>query len=592
MLGVWDEERKISEDGKLSSLVIFGTPSGGGNQETKLTLRHDEMAGMRAESSYDVVVSAEDVSDVDESGWLSFAADDGGSPDTYGSSLSVGDILAGEQVDFWVKCVVPPSQPAGVRHDIYIRVDSSRTGNSLTVDMSKGTYRNCMFTSDGLVFDYAFPSGEWVSDWIDVSSVATGIDFVIPEIYGDNVSISMRTSLGDESSASGWTEDVSHMDLSDSHIQLRAMWVRPSGVSWSGLSRRVYGNIDFSVFRHLDVAGEIPDGYSPGGQWGSPPFSVIWSGSFFAEQPSSYSFTLQGSDGMRLVVDGETVIDDWSTKPFSGGGSISSNIVYGAKDLYGGWHRIEIQYYYADHSEEPLAFNPFVAMTVEIDGSYVPVSLSMFSPINMRPTVDTIRVFYSGAGVRKVDCGIFVGASDTRLISLPKYVSTKEFAPELLAESFNADTVWFEMDTDVSFSSSDYATFSGVKDGYLFSGKSSTGYRPQGQWYWRARSENDGDFGDWSEIREFTILPFMSSPPLMYLHVNVGHEEVDSVNQKRYVYLNENVGLKEFTPDDESRFFFLNANVDLGHGAVVYPIEDRTEGRKEDFDGDDEIFED
>ena len=53
MLGVWDEDRKISEDGKLSSLVIFGTPSSGGTQEVKLTLRHDEMIGMRAESSFD-----------------------------------------------------------------------------------------------------------------------------------------------------------------------------------------------------------------------------------------------------------------------------------------------------------------------------------------------------------------------------------------------------------------------------------------------------------------------------------------------------------------------------------------------------------
>jgi hypothetical protein len=78
---------------------------------------------------------------------------------------------------------------------------------------------------------------------------------------------------------------------------------------------------------------------SPGGYWLDKPvdgFAATWSGFFTFEAAGDYSFDAVTSDRVRVLVDGELVLDDWGG--FAGLHAASASLAIAA-----GTHRIDIQ---------------------------------------------------------------------------------------------------------------------------------------------------------------------------------------------------------------------------------------------------------
>ena len=107
-----------SENGEITSPIIFKFTQAGGNEERQLFLRHDVLAGEGAESSTAVIIDPIDLatSSGDQSTWIQVAADVAGSPGTYaaaGASKNLGDVNLGATVPFWIKATVPANTESG-----------------------------------------------------------------------------------------------------------------------------------------------------------------------------------------------------------------------------------------------------------------------------------------------------------------------------------------------------------------------------------------------------------------------------------------------------------------------------------------------
>ncbi|GAC1393417.1 MAG: hypothetical protein NVSMB47_00700 [Polyangiales bacterium] len=69
-------------------------------------------------------------------------------------------------------------------------------------------------------------------------------------------------------------------------------------------------------------------------------FSVRWSGDVRVDQADTFTFETLSDDGVRLIVDGKTVIDDWT-------GHLETPDK-GALALTAGWHSIRLEYFQLD----------------------------------------------------------------------------------------------------------------------------------------------------------------------------------------------------------------------------------------------------
>src|SRR5690606_15400657 len=118
-----------------------------------------------------------------------------------------------------------------------------------------------------------------------------------------------------------------------------------------------------------------------------------------------------------------------------------------------------------------------------------------------------------------------------------------------------------------------------------------TGSRPPGIWYWRARGILNGVYSAWSDWTFLEILPLKTNDEYLYINVNVGLEVHDPIIDERHVYVNANVGVEQIDTIEFDRHQYMNVNIDKGIGEVIYPLYDRTLGRKFDFDGDEEFEE-
>jgi PA14 domain len=76
---------------------------------------------------------------------------------------------------------------------------------------------------------------------------------------------------------------------------------------------------------------------SPGAGVQSEHFAVQWHGQLLAPESGKFTFTTNADDGIRVYIDGNKIIDDWSDhKPHEASGSI---------DLLSGKHTIQVDYY-------------------------------------------------------------------------------------------------------------------------------------------------------------------------------------------------------------------------------------------------------
>jgi hypothetical protein len=584
LLRVWAEDPysgyAVSQSGSQSSPIIFKLPPEGGVREVQLWLRHDELSGEFAQSSYNVELSGGDDFPPDNSDWLEFAPDVAGSPGTYSSSLAVGDVLGGQVYPFWMRLSVPNTPETGVREDVYIRLTSSRTPQQQLIDLSRGEFFNCAYSlaKDAVVFDpLSHIEGEWKSNWTD-SSGFLSLDGVTYKTHGTIVRLFYRASLdATEETATAWTSEISEVDFSN-YIQIRAVFSRNDVVGQTGLVRGIYGNTDFSVFR-AQANGFIPNTTSPGDTLPSPK-SVKWSGYFKAPTTGMYTFRTVSNDGHRAFINDQLVLDNWTLT--TGNTTVSST---GSIFLQEGWHPVEWQYFHESGSIETIT--TFVTMPSATERA---ITLADFSPVEMELRVDEIKLLYGGSKVQKFDIQMYDGPDVPILLAPPNGYETPLFSPELTVYQRNCEYVEFQMDTSTTFASSNLAQWiEPCVPGSEVVGKAPIETRPPGLYFWRARGMLNFINSAWSDWRFLVILPLETEDSFLYLNVNVGLPVHDTIIDDRHVYINVNLGFFPYNPIIWSRHLYKNVNIATAIGKIIYPLYDDTPTRKEEFDGDDDF---
>lgn len=107
-------------------------------------------------------------------------------------------------------------------------------------------------------------------------------------------------------------------------------------------------------------------------------FSVRWSGKIEADSDGSYSFVGVSDNGIRLVIDGVTIIDNWTSH------TVTSN--YSSATLTTGLHDIEVEYYddlgdgvakilWRPPGQDYIGTIPDTKLYHLVGGSYVPGGL-------------------------------------------------------------------------------------------------------------------------------------------------------------------------------------------------------------------------
>jgi hypothetical protein len=110
----------------------------------------------------------------------------------------------------------------------------------------------------------------------------------------------------------------------------------------SGLTGTYYDNSDFtgaSVTRvDRTINFQWSSGVAPAAGIGAPAYSVRWTGRLAAQFTERYTFSLRSDEGIRLLLDGNVVIDD-SSPHAAHTATASVNLVAGAL------HTVELDYY-------------------------------------------------------------------------------------------------------------------------------------------------------------------------------------------------------------------------------------------------------
>jgi len=124
-----------------------------------------------------------------------------------------------------------------------------------------------------------------------------------------------------------------------------------AGQARSGLTGAYYPTIDLSGTPTPETDNTVDFNWGTAGPtalnlpaWnattGSSPFSVIWSGSILADQTGTYTFSTLADDGIKVIIDGTTVISNWTDTPRLLGdcnldGTVNSNDLLSVLQNYG-----------------------------------------------------------------------------------------------------------------------------------------------------------------------------------------------------------------------------------------------------------------
>ena len=99
-------------------------------------------------------------------------------------------------------------------------------------------------------------------------------------------------------------------------------WIRVTGSVTSGagmgLTGEYFDNIDFTALRVTRTDATVNfdwSGGSPDGSIGADTFSVRWTGRIQAQFSQTYTFYTVSDDGIRLWINGQLVINNWSDHP-------------------------------------------------------------------------------------------------------------------------------------------------------------------------------------------------------------------------------------------------------------------------------------
>lgn len=580
---IYDEEHgtKISENGTFTNPVIFKLPlATGGSDEIQLFLRHEHLSGDLVESSYDVQIVPVDEFGTDESQWISLALDNGGLPGTYespGAPLEIGDVLAGQIIPFWVKIDVPAGQSVGAKEDIQLKLSSTNTAQYYEMPLNLGEFYNCEYNPSlgRIIFDVEKGEGYWQSKWVDVSAYSS-INLADYSTTGTIVRVLFRASDdGSEETATEWEQDLKDVPQLG-YLQARVEFAANSLVGTEGLVHRMYGNVDFSVYRASDY--DIPFSELPAGNYGSPK-SAKWTGFFHAPESGEYLFRTVSNDGHRFYLNNDLMADRWESTDTA----ISST---SRAVLSEGWHSVEWHYFNVD---ETGTLDDIKVYVTAPNAAERPVVFSDFSPTEMVLSLNSLRFRYMGPRSFLYDVRSYLGPDVPELVAPENGFETSFFDPELTVYQKNCEYVEFQLDNLPTFSSDILAQWIvECEPENLVASRPPDSSRPPGTYYWRARGIANGRVSAWSDYRILIILPLITNDEFLYLNANIGLAPHDSIEDDRFLYLGANIGIEPHDPIVDDRFYYLNVNVELPTGFVIYPIEDGTRPAKTELPGDDE----
>lgn len=585
MLRIWQDDpysgSPLSQDTSFDSPLVFKLNATGGTiADVPLWLRHDELSGEQLESSYGVVLTVDSDGSSDPA-WITLAEDVSGSPGTYGSSITFGDVLGGQIIPFWISITVPSTPDIGAREDLYLSLNADSVPHSIDVNLRTGTFTNTAYNleTQALEFDVANSSGLWLSEWIDISDVES-FSYSEYTTTGSIVVISYRTSTdASDATATAWVGSTAELNNAHSYAQVRVEFFANSIVGTTGLVRKIYGNLQFVNEKNTTVGGVMPTSTTPGDSFPAPK-SIKWTGFFNATVAGLYTFRVVSNDGHRLYVGGQLVCENWITTV--GNATTTSS---GSTNLSVGWHAFEMHYY---HSDGTNTISTFVDPPNTAERG---IALSDFSPTDRIISLNYLRLHNNGPGALRFDVLIYDGPDVPELIDPPNGYSTAIFSPDLTVYQHNCEYVEFQMDTDSTFATGNLVQWiEPCTPESLVTSNAPAGARPPGVWYWRARGILNGFYSAWSDWRFFTIQALVSNASFLYLNVNNGLALVDPIEQGRFLYKNVNVGLKTHDPIEDARFLYLNVNVAIAIGKIIYPMYDDTPTRKSDFAEDAEFL--
>lgn len=583
-VAIWDDDydgSEVSQDGTFDNAIIFKVPAAGGTYEKQVWLRHRELQGENSESSYGVVVDPTDDTGSDESTQLQIAPDVAGSPGTYGSagaSHSFGDVLVGQIIPFWVKATVP-SSPVGERQDVYLKLTATSTPVDQKVNLTTGFFTRCAYNpaTRGIEFDTADGTGEWQSEWIDITA-KPNITEITSALIGQYIYVEYRTSDDTtDATSTAWFTEISDGDFTKDFMQFRARFV--ASAYQQGLVCRTYSGLEFNTY--ISTANGV-NPYNNTIVGPGPPVSAKLSGYFQAGVAGVYGFAIDSVRGHRLFIDGAMLFQQWDD--LSVAGTVSDQ---GSISLTAGWHSILIDF----HSGNPFADRRLFTYVSPPSMAQRAVTYTDFSVDARVLRLSDLKFKYSGPHDYHFDCRLIDGPDVPRPIAPPNGYQTRFFSPELTVFQHNCDTVEFQMDFDRSFASPYLVQWTEpcVAESNVLS-KAPNGPRPPGVWYWRARGILGSDVSNWCDWQFLTILPLVPHDEFIYLNVNVGFAPHDSIVDDRFLYLNDNVGVAIHDPIVDGRFLYLNVDIELGIGEIIYPMYDNTRARKLVFDGDQAFY--
>lgn len=598
-VGIYDEEYGdvATSDGNHVNALLFRAEPGGDVVEAQLFLRHQSLSGADAESSYDVVIEPIDNTPTDESSWVEIAADDTGAPDTYSSSQSLGDVLVGSIVPFWVQVTVPGSySPYGQKTDIGLKLTSTSTTNVIVDTTGNGEISEELFLKDGSPTLSAIEAGEgsWTSDWIDVSTWTAFFGVDEADTTGDLVSISYEyrdSALGSSSDASAWYDESDSVDISRGFIQVKAT-LRSSGGVPQGLSIHVWDDdyniaIDFAdTYPHESPDVQASSGYVLTYSQSSANDYIREWGYYYAPVDGTYTYRIDNTAYMRsrLWIDNveqgdDEVLDTWT---YGEGGEAT---IY----LTQGLHAVRLDISKQGSGSQTTTVYVTVPDEAETSdatwvASYVP------SGWNAELSLNSISLRATGTFEQVFDMTIFNGPDTPVLVWPPDGYETRSFDPIMEAYARNVDSLDFEISDSITFASVD-AWNELAEDDQTVSTMPVDADRPSGTYYWRVRTELAGEYSPWADPREIIILDITNNRHHLYLLGNVGVVEDDPTQFSRFLTLQANVGFNFGDVSDFRRFLYHLCNVSQASGKIVYPILDKTLTRRQEFDLDDEFIE-
>lgn len=111
-------------------------------------------------------------------------------------------------------------------------------------------------------------------------------------------------------------------------------------ISNGGLRGYYYNGVNFNEFKFSRYDATINRNFGnggPGGGCGNNQYSVIWNGSIFADESTTYNFTIGSDDGTRLYIDDVRLLSHWYARAWTE----NTVNVY----LERGFHRFELHFY-------------------------------------------------------------------------------------------------------------------------------------------------------------------------------------------------------------------------------------------------------